>query len=45
MNCINRSAHCGEIEDKEESLVVIDADNLAETTLTYLRQGKTKKIS
>lgn len=32
-----------EIEDKEESLVVIDADNLAETTLTYLRQGKTKK--
>ena len=34
-----------EIEDKEESLVVIDADNLAETTLTYLRQGKTKKIS
>lgn len=32
-----------ELDDQEDSLMVIDADNLDETTLTFLRQGKTKK--
>lgn len=31
------------LDDQETSLEVIDADNLDETTLTFMRQGKTKK--
>ena len=40
MNCISGRRSLWEIEDKVESLVVVMLMNLAETTLAYLRQGK-----
>ena len=43
MNFIVNTVRYGELEDKEESLEAIDANNKTATILSFIRHGKRKK--